>query len=460
MKNLPQKFWFDENRLEQSALAQIRACLASGQKLAAALSGGSDSVFLLHMAVQICGAENIVALHYNHKVRKNADADEEFCKKLCAGLGVRLVAKSRKKSLKKISEESLRLIRKKFFEDECKRLKIGAILQGHIKNDVAETMLMRLMRGASADGLCAPRPVSKTNSLAKIRPLLALSKAQIQAELKKFGIGWREDESNRENKFLRNKIRNEILPAIEKASDFSFVNSAARARMLIEEDCALIAEIFEKSAQWRGGKIFLSPEAARSPALLRRAIQALLAQKNLKLRAAAVDDFIKACLKNKNAQTSLKENFLTFSAKELSLEISPPAAFPHKKIPLKLGENKLPGGAALVLEEVSVSKGLLEKIRAGFFKESECAFVAPRQKEFFAREILPSDAYAPIGAKSARLVKDMMSAKKTPVLKRKSFPLVCLSSGEAVWAPTLAPADFCKLSKIGRAFRLTYRASF
>ena len=405
MKNLPQKFWFDENRLEQSALAQIRACLASGQKLAAALSGGSDSVFLLHMAVQICGAENIVALHYNHKVRKNADADEEFCKKLCAGLGVRLVAKSRKKSLKKISEESLRLIRKKFFEDECKRLKIGAILQGHIKNDVAETMLMRLMRGASADGLCAPRPVSKTNSLAKIRPLLALSKAQIQAELKKFGIGWREDESNRENKFLRNKIRNEILPAIEKASDFSFVNSAARARMLIEEDCALIAEIFEKSAQWRGGKIFLSPEAARSPALLRRAIQALLAQKNLKLRAAAVDDFIKACLKNKNAQTSLKENFLTFSAKELSLEISPPAAFPHKKnafsafihhlvfypflTPLDVGLRRLKK-IFLFFRQTRFWKKF--RFRKGFLKKSAPAFSrspnarsSPRGKKNFSR---------------------------------------------------------------------------
>ena len=460
MKKNPQKFWIDENALEESALAQIRARLAAGQKLAVALSGGSDSVFLLLAAVQICGAENIVALHYNHKVRKNADADEAFCKKLCANLGARIVAKSRRKPLEKISEESLRIIRKKFFEDECKRLKIGAILQGHIKTDIAETMLMRMMRGASADGLCAPRPVSNTNSLVKIRPLLPLDKPQIQSALKKFGIRWREDESNRENKFLRNKIRNKILPELEKAGDFSFADSAARARKLIEEDCALISEIFENSIKERGGKIFLSPEAARRAAILRRAIQKLLAQKNLKLRAAAVDDFIKACLQNKNAQASLKDSFLIFCAKERSLEIAKIKEFPRKKIPVAFGENRLPGGAALVLEKINVSKARLEKIRAGAFSEAECAYIQPQAKKILARGILAGDAYAPIGAKSPRKISNMMSAKKTPVLKRKSFPLVCLSSGEALWAPTLAPADFCKLNKPGVAFRLTYKASF
>ena len=149
----PENFFFDQNALEQSALAEIRKQLASGKKLAVALSGGSDSVFLLYIAKLLCGSENITALHFNHKVRKNADVDEEFCKTLCKKLGVKLVVKSRQKSLKKISEESLRKLRGDFFEKECKKLKIDAILQGHIKTDVAETMLMRLMRGSALEGL-------------------------------------------------------------------------------------------------------------------------------------------------------------------------------------------------------------------------------------------------------------------------------------------------------------------
>ena len=457
MKN-KKSFWFDETRLEQSALAQMRAAAEAGGRLAVALSGGSDSVFLLHCAVQICGKENLAALHFNHKVRKNAGADEEFCKKLCKKLGVKLVAKSRKESLKKISEESLRQIRQKFFEQECKRLKIGAILQGHIKTDISETMLMRIMRGASADGLCAPRPVSAANGLVKIRPLLTLTKPETQKILKHFGISWREDESNFENKFLRNKLRNEFLPELEKQFDFS--SSAARTRMLLEEDCALLSEILKQSAEIRGGKILLKGQYAQSPAILRRAAQLLLAQKNIKLRAGAVDEFVGACAQGKSAHTSLKGGFLIFDARENSMEIFRAKNYPRKKTALKFGKNILPDGSTLALEEVHVSKADFEKIRAGGYSEAEFAFILPQKEGLFAREIRPSDAYAPIGAKSARLVKDMMGAKKTHILKRKSFPLVCLKTGEALWAPTLAPAEFCKLKKACRAFRLTYTPAF
>ena len=457
MKNC-KTFRFDETRLEQSALALMRAAANAGERLAVALSGGSDSVFLLHCAVQICGNQNLVALHFNHKVRKNADADADFCKSLCKKLGVKLVAKSRKENLKKISEDSLREIRQKFFEKECSRLKIGAILQGHIKTDISETMLMRLMRGASADGLCAPRPVSEANGLVKIRPLLTLAKPETQKILKNFGIEWREDESNFENKFLRNKLRNEILPELERQFDFS--SSAARTRMLLEEDCRLISQIFKNSAKISGNKILLQGQYAHCPAVLRRAAQLLLAQKNIKLRAGAVDEFVSACAQGKSAHTSLKCGFLIFDAPENSMEIFRAKNYPRKKTPLKFGKNILPDGSTLELEKVQVSKDLFEKIRAGEFSEAKFAFIMPQKEGLFARGILPADAYAPIGAKSARLVKDMMSAKKTHILKRKAFPLVCLNTGEALWAPTLAPAEFCKLNKACRAFRLTYNPAF
>ena len=456
----PENFFFDQNALEQSALAEIRKQLASGKKLAVALSGGSDSVFLLYIAKLLCGNENITALHFNHKVRKNADVDEEFCKTLCKKLGVKLVVKSRQKSLKKISEESLRRLRGDFFEKECKKLKIDAILQGHIKTDVAETMLMRLMRGSALEGLCAPRPVAKSNGLIKIRPILTLAKPEIQDVLKKFGIKWREDESNFSSIFLRNKIRNEVLPLFENACGANFASSAFRTRKLLEEDARFIEDAFLRETKPEGKKIFLSDFAASSQALLRRAAQKLLAQNGQKLRAGAVDLFLNECLKGKSAQTSLKTGFMLFNPREKSLEIIEAKPAAKWEISLTFGENKLPIGGSIFLEEAEISSAMLEKIKGGHFDESQFAFVRPMPSGLFARNTELSDAYAPIGSKSKRLVKDMMSAKKTPVLKRKSFPLVCLSSGEAIWSPSLAIADFCKLNDVGRAFRLTYKPAY
>ena len=455
-----ENFFFDPNALERSALSEIRKQLAAGRKLAVALSGGSDSVFLLHIAKLLCQNGNITALHFNHKVRKNADVDEAFCKTLCKKLGVKIVVKSREENLKKISEESLRKLRGDFFERECKKLKIDAILQGHIKTDVAETMLMRLMRGSALEGLCAPRPVAKTKGLIKIRPILTLSKPEIQSVLKKFGIDWREDESNFSSIFLRNKIRNEILPLLENLHGTDFPSSAFRTRSLLEEDAKFIEDVFLRETKIEGKKIYLSEFAAGSQALLRRAAQKLLAQNAQKLRAGAVDLFLSECLKGKTAQTSLKTGFMLFNSREKSLEIIKTKPAAKWKIALDFGENKLPNGDSIFLEEAEISKQMLEQIKGGNFDESEFAFIAPQSTGLFARNTQPSDAYAPIGSKSKRLVKDMMSAKKTPVLKRKSFPLVCLSSGEAIWSPSLAIADFCKLNGIGRAFRLTYKPAY
>ncbi len=454
-----ENFNFDLNALEQTSLAQIHKDLKQGAKFAVALSGGSDSVFLLYIAHLICSSANLVALHYNHKVRKNADIDEKFCKALCKSLGVKIVVKTRTQNLKKISEESLRNLRYKFFESECKKLKIDTILQGHIKTDIAETMLMRLMRGAGLEGLCAPRAIAFSNSLTKIRPLLTLTKVEIQTALKKFGIAWREDESNFTNIFLRNKIRNEILPLIENLSDIDFSSSTLRTHNLLEEDAKFVEEIFLKETKFTNGKIKLSKLASNSTALLRRAVQKILAKNNQRLRASAVDLFLENCKKG-SAKTSLKSGFLFFNAKERTLEILQKENFKSWAMPLSLGENILPDGSMLILEEVKITKSLFEKIKSGEFDEAKFAFIAPEFCEICARNLSSKDAYAPIASAKVRLVKDMMSAKKVPILKRKGFPLVYLRSGEAIWSPSLAIADFCKLNKIGFAFRLTYRNSY
>ena len=450
MKKLLQK-------LDSQALKKINAALLAHKRIGVACSGGSDSVFLLFAALQIIPADKICVLHFNHAVRENSAHDEEFVKRLCEKLNVECVLQTRAKSLKKISEETLRDARLEFFKDAAKTHKLSLILQGHIKDDIAETMLMRLARGSSLDGICAPRPVSKHGGLVFARPLLGISKDEIQHALKKQKQTWREDESNAQEIFTRNKMRKRIIPEIEKSQNRDFKECAARTRALLEEDTELIAKIFEKHCKPTSANAFtLDTFAAGSPALARRCVQALLSRNALKLRAANVDAFVEKILEGAIAQASLKNASLNYNAKSRTLRLSKKVKAEKFCVDLKFGENILPDGSAIIVEEIKADKKLFDLFKNTLVDESKCAYAALPATSLCARTILPKDAYAPIGAKSPRLVKDMMSARKIDILKRKRFPLVCLKDAQTLWVPSLAPSESFKVEKGKRAIRLTY----
>ena len=104
-----------KDRINKRILALCQEQILCGEKIGIAISGGADSVFLLLSAVQYFGKDSLIALHYNHKVRKSADNDELFVRNLCASLGVKLVCESRSGEIKNTSEGSLREIRLGFF---------------------------------------------------------------------------------------------------------------------------------------------------------------------------------------------------------------------------------------------------------------------------------------------------------------------------------------------------------
>lgn len=447
------KNFCDENILEQSALSALKDAAKNSERVAVALSGGSDSVFLLCLAVQICGAKNIVALHFNHKVRKNSDIDESFVKDLCGKFGVEIVIKKRCKAIKKISESELRNLRTDFFESAAKKADVKKILQGHIKSDVAETVLMRLMRGSSLDGLCAPRPISKKHGLIFIRPLLTLNKCDTQKILRQKNIAWREDESNAQSEFLRNKLRNIIIPQILKIENVDFFNACLRSRMLLQEDADFLEKIFRGAIlEESDKKIAIAPDKVCEISILRRALQKILSLNKIELRAKAVDEFLKKCQTAKRAKLSAKDFDIAFEANAFCVQEKSKKAF--AKTPLKIGKNILPNGCVLKIDRIKISKKEYEKIAGGFYDESICAHIKDCDK-LCAKAYAPKIAYTPIGAKSARLVKDMMSAKKTPILKRKSLPIVYCKS-DAVWVPTLAPSNNYKIAPESIALRLTY----
>jgi tRNA(Ile)-lysidine synthase len=212
------------------------AMLAGGDTVLVALSGGADSTALLHVLTRLAPAWGIRlhALHVDHGLREESARDAEAVRDLGQRLGVPVevtrVTVSRRGSL----EEAARIARYAALEAHADRLGARRIAVGHTADDQAETVLMRLLEGSGVRGLAAIPPVRGRI----IRPLIDVRRAAIVALLEDAGIGWLDDSSNANLKFLRNRIRHEVLPVLAASHDADVVVAltavARRARETVD----------------------------------------------------------------------------------------------------------------------------------------------------------------------------------------------------------------------------------
>jgi tRNA(Ile)-lysidine synthase len=184
--------------------------LSGLSRIGVAVSGGADSVFLLYSLADRGLAAAV--LHVNHKLRgEDSDRDEQFVR----GLAARLVLPFFTAALPIASgnvEQEARRARYAFFEGHIVAGHCEAVATGHTKDDQAETVFSRFLRGAGTAGLAGIRP--RTGNFI-VRPMLDLRRDEIRASLHERGIVWREDASNADTAFLRNRLRHEILPQLE-----------------------------------------------------------------------------------------------------------------------------------------------------------------------------------------------------------------------------------------------------
>jgi tRNA(Ile)-lysidine synthase len=185
------------------------------------VSGGPDSIFLLYQFLELQREYKLqlVCAHFNHALRPAADAEEEFVKNLCKNLDIKCI--SEKKEVNKFFngdslEQTARNLRFDFFLKCSRHFKIKKLALAHHKDDLVETVLMRLIRGTGLKGLRGFLPKSKFINLTVIRPLIELSKKEILDWLDSQKISYRTDESNFEEKFLRNRIRLKLLPLLKE----------------------------------------------------------------------------------------------------------------------------------------------------------------------------------------------------------------------------------------------------
>ncbi len=224
--------------------------IKKGDKVLVALSGGADSICLTHAlkALSLDMEFSVYAAHLNHGIRgEEADGDENFAKEFCQSINVPFSSKYVKaeeiaKAEGLTVEEAGRKARYGFFEEVCREKGLSVVATAHNRDDAAETVLMRIIRGTGTDGLSGIKFIREDGV---IRPLLKVSREEIEEYCRENGLSYCTDSTNSDNNYTRNRIRNELLPYLREnfnpnisqslinlsesaASDSGFLNSYAR----------------------------------------------------------------------------------------------------------------------------------------------------------------------------------------------------------------------------------------
>jgi len=245
------------------------------------LSGGADSVALVH-ALASRERLRVTAAHLDHGLRPESREDAAFCRRLCRALGVpfrstRADVRARAARDGGGLEEAARDERRAFLEKVRAAEGADAVLLAHTRDDQAETVLMRLLRGSGSAGLGAMR----ARAGAVLRPMLRVSRAEVLDHLAAHGLEWREDPTNADPAILRNRIRHELIPYLEQRFNPAVRDALARAASVLAEEADFLAGLGEglpmgveggtAVLRWRRAIASAHPAVARL--MVRRAVR-------------------------------------------------------------------------------------------------------------------------------------------------------------------------------------------
>ncbi|KKR20081.1 MAG: tRNA(Ile)-lysidine synthase [Candidatus Moranbacteria bacterium GW2011_GWA2_39_41] len=300
-------------------------------KIVLGVSGGPDSICLLQVFLQLqkkYPLELIIA-HVNYGLRgKDSEADEKFVRELAEknNLKLEVFPKAKLSEIPKLSfrkspsENELRDIRYDFFEKIRTEKKFDLIAVAHNSDDQVETYLMRILRGAGLQGLSA----MKFSQGKIIRPLLGISRKEILEFLRNGNLTYRTDKTNAESLFLRNKIRNKLIPQLEKNYNPSIRKTIFDATVSIAQDYDYINEVAKKVYQ-KNKDLSVSKLLALHPAIQRRVLLQAIAEKKMdtqNIELSHIEEILKALKSTKGKNQTFSCQGLKMTRKGDKVTIS------------------------------------------------------------------------------------------------------------------------------------------
>jgi tRNA(Ile)-lysidine synthase len=412
--------------------------IEKGETVFVAVSGGCDSTCLLYLLNEI-RAEwklKIGILHVNHQLRgKDSVRDEQFVRamgrKFKIPVFVERVNVKRKMKEGNVSlEEAARMLRYDFFERTAKAKRVDKIATAHTQDDQAETVLMRIISGTGLQGLQAIRPKRKLNGCFLVRPMIEISRKDIEQFATEKKIKFRTDESNRSTEFPRNRIRLKLLPEIERSFNPQVKKALARLPYLLDVDLAFLEEsaelFYRKFATAKHKHQILFPK--RPFLQLRPSMQYRLLGRALRtLEAGELDfehwnDFLKRVATEKRFKLQFpKGTVVSVSSNEIQLQRGKlePGEFSYL---LREGEELyIPEiKKTFACEILDKKPRLIKKLKKNYdlFDADKLTF------PLVVRSRKPGDRFQPLGQKTPFKLKDFLINKKIASEERNRLALI------------------------------------
>lgn len=447
--------------------------ITKGDRIIVGVSGGPDSISLLHVLHSISGKFliNIHAAHLNHMLRgREADLDTEYVKSFCEKMGipcsVKYVDVNRLSQQTGLSlEEAGRKARYDFFSDLAGEIGATKIALAHNMNDQAETILMRIMRGTGIDGLCGIKPVRDGMY---IRPLIEIPRSEIEKYCKENNLTPRIDRTNLEPVYTRNKIRLELIPYIKENFNSRIEYSLSLMSRLLSEDNDFLNEyvnnIYETIAEKDKGKVLIDVNLLKpyTVSIKKRIIRKAISEAKGNLIG----------IENKHVELSLSiaEEGSTGAAVELPGEIKAQKSYNFLEIMHCSSESTnsfmyslcIPGSVDINEAGARLKSEIMNKLPGDyknsgrFIKYFDCDRI---ESNLTVRCRQEGDYIVPLGMKGRKKLKELFIDNKIPKDERNSIPLVAAGS-EVIWVIGYNINDNYKIVKgTKRILKLEYEQS-
>lgn len=412
-----------------------RSLIPPGARVLAAVSGGADSTALLLTLLGLAPEFGwaIFAAHYNHHMRLGADDDEAFAAVLCRELGVPLTSARSDLLGPHSSEESARDERLAFLREAADSCGAQFIATGHTADDLAETVLLNVIRGTGLDGLAGIRWAGGCF----VRPLLGMTAREVRAFLEERGQPWRTDESNASTAYTRNRLRHQVIPLLEQEFNSDVRGALLRLAATAGEDAAYLNE----QARAKLPEVLISggSASARFDCAALRAVPVSMARRAV--RAVLVE----LLGSPRDISFSMVERILG------AAERSTPA------FDVGLGISVMSGGSTLTLSlpvalpepyDLDLPPGVTDVPQAGgCFHVGEAdnrpamytLRMQPVSGRLHVRSWRSGDRMRPKGLGGSKKLQDIFTDAKVPARERRIYPVVCVDE-EIIWLPGLAIA--------------------
>jgi tRNA(Ile)-lysidine synthase len=445
--------------IRQHDLAGVRT------RVVVALSGGADSVALVHLLRELDTARELIVAglaHFNHRLREDASRDEAFCVALATACGVPILVegediRARAKEKGQSIEHAASAARREFFARALTHFEADRIAVGHTRDDQAETFLLRLLRGAGPRGLSAMHPRNGD----VIRPLLACRRADLAAYLHQHGIAHVEDETNADVGIPRNRIRAELVPLLQDRFNPNVVDVLAdQAELARQEWLWMESELALRNLEPRTiepGTVFLDTLGLEHAPVALRRLAVWKAMTRLAGARPVSFDHVDAALQliGEDGSTGVFDGpgqtvqrigaRLVLTERAARNSRARPAVSFWYALPVP-GEVRVVEAGCVVAAEYAAGSGA-EAIRAAAGSREVAVVTGSFGGDALSiRNRRPGDRFSPLGLDGRKKLQDFLVDRKVPRAARDGVPLVVDRDDRIVWVAG---------HEIDREFRVT-----